>query len=76
MLPKNLSENEDHMWSMHMQTLMQRKRNLQIAQTIDEALYQYYVVECGVSVPNWKTSKDPEWWIRYLEELGIDKDNP
>ena len=64
------------MWQMHMQTLMKRKKNMEIAQTIDEALYQYYMVERGIPVPNWKCNKDPEWWTTYLEELGIDKNNP
>jgi len=49
---------------------------MEIAQTIDEALYQYYVVERDVPVPNWKRNKNPQWWIDYLEELGIDKNNP
>ena len=59
-----------------MQTLMKRKRSMEIAQTIDEALYQYYTVEKGVPVPNWKTNKNPQWWVDYLEKLGIDKNNP
>ena len=63
------------MWQMHMQTLMRRKRNMEIAQTIDDALEEYYS-ERGLSVPNWKTNKNPQWWIDYLEELGIDKNNP
>ena len=49
---------------------------MEIAQTIDEALYQYYTVEKGVPVPTWKTRKDPQWWTDYLEELGLDKNNP
>ena len=59
-----------------MKTLTKRKRNLQIAQTIDDALYQYYVVEQGKSVPNWRYMKDQDWWIDYLESLGIDPRNP
>ena len=49
---------------------------MEIAQTIDEALYQHYTVERGIPVPNWKTNKNPQWWIDYLEELGLDKNNP
>jgi hypothetical protein len=30
----------------------------------------------GIPVPNWKTQKDPQWWIEYLEELGLDSKNP
>ena len=64
------------MWTTHMQTLMKMKKNLQIAQTIDDALYQYYVVEQGKPVPNWRYMKDQDWWIDYLESLGIDPRNP
>jgi hypothetical protein len=76
MSEKNLYENEDPSWTMHMQTLMKRKRNLQIAQTIDDALYEYYVVERGQEVPNWRYIKDQDWWIEYLNDLGIDPRNP
>jgi len=48
---------------------------MEIAQTIDDALEEYYG-EKGLPVPNWKRNKDPQWWIDYLNELGIDKDNP
>jgi hypothetical protein len=76
MSEKNLYENEDPSWTMHMQTLMKRKRNLQIAQTIDDALYEYYVIERGQEVPNWRYIKDQDWWIEYLNDLGIDPRNP
>ena len=59
-----------------MRTLMKRKRNLQIAQTIDDALYQHYVVEQGKPVPNWRYVKDADWWVNYLKTLGIDPRNP
>ena len=59
-----------------MQTLTRRMRNMEIAQTLDDALHQYYVVECGKEVPEWKTQKDPEWWTEYLISLGIDPKNP
>ena len=59
-----------------MKTLMKRKKKMETAQIIDETFYQYYTVERGISVPNWKTNKNPQWWIDYLEELGIDKNNP
>ena len=52
-----------------------RKRNMEIAQIIDDSLYEYYS-EKGLPVPNWKTKKDPQWWIEYLEELGLDSKNP
>ena len=49
---------------------------MEIAQTIDDVLYQYYVVEKGIPVPNWKCKKDPDWWAEYLISLGIDPKNP
>jgi hypothetical protein len=55
---------------------MKKKRNLEIAQTIDEALYQYYVVEHGKEVPNWRYIKDADWWIEYLKSLGMNPRNP
>jgi len=59
---------------MHMQTLMKRKKNIQIAQIIDEALEEHYS-ELGLPVPNWKRCKD-QWWIDYLISLGLDPNNP
>lgn len=76
MSEKNLPENEDHMWLMHMQTLMKRKKNMEIAQIIDDVLYKYYTIENGKPVPDWKVCKDPDWWIEYLISLGIDPKNP
>ena len=67
---------EDHTWKAYMTTLMQRKKSMEIAQTIDEALYQYYFVERGEEVPNWRYIKDADWWIEYLNDLGIDPRNP
>jgi len=71
--PKN---HMDPMWQMHMQTLMKRKKNMEIAQIIDKSLYEYYVVELGQKVPNWRYIKDTDWWIEYLTDLGIDPRNP
>ena len=59
MSEKNLFENEDPLWKIHMRTLMLRKRNMEIAQIIDNALEEHYS-ELGLPVPNWKR-KDPEW---------------
>jgi len=47
---------------------------MEIAQTIDEAINEWYSLH-NLPVPNWKR-KEPEWWTTYLEELGIDKNNP
>ena len=48
---------------------------MEIAQTIDNALYQYYVVEQGKPVPNWRYIKDQDWWIEYLKTLGLNERN-
>ena len=48
---------------------------MEIAQTIDDALYEYYS-ERGQEVPDWKQNKDPLWWRNYLRELGLDERNP
>ena len=74
-LPKNI-ESEDPIWQMHMQMLMKRKKNMEIARIIDESLYKYYTKQLGLPVPNWKRQKNPDWWIQYLIELGIDPSNP
>jgi len=73
---QNPENHTDHMWQMHMQMLMRRKKNMETAQTIDDALYQYYTIEQGKPVPNWRYMKDQDWWIDYLESLGIDPRNP
>ncbi len=48
---------------------------MEIAQIIDEAINEYYSLQ-GKPVPQWKQKRDPDWWITYLEELGIDPRNP
>ena len=48
---------------------------MEIAQTIDKALYQYYTVENDLPVPNWRQIKDPEWWVQYLKDMGLDPRN-
>ena len=76
MSEQNPKNHTDHMWQMHMKMLTQRKRSMEIAQTIDDALHQYYVVERGEDVPNWRYIKDAQWWIDYLKSLGVDPRNP
>ena len=66
----------DLIWQTHMQTLMRRKRSMEVAQIIDDALYEYYVVERGEKVPNWRYIKDEDWWMEYLKSLGMDPRNP
>jgi len=59
-----------------MQMLTKRKRNMEIARIIDDALYKYYTIENGKPVPDWKICRDPDWWKEYLNSLGIDPKNP
>ena len=47
---------------------------MEIVQTIDESFFRYYS-DKGMNVPKWK-KKDPDWWIEYLDSLGIDPRNP
>ena len=58
-----------------MQTLMKRMKKIKISEQIDEAIWKWYF-ENGKEVPNWKSQKDPQWWIDYLIELNIDPRNP
>jgi hypothetical protein len=51
-------------------------KNTETAQIIDEALYQYYTVERCKPVPNWRYVKDSDWWVNYLQSLGINPRNP
>ena len=67
-------ENHTDTWQMRMQTLMKRTRNMEVKQIIDEALFEYYS-EKGMEVPNWRRNKDPQWWIDYLNELGLGDNN-
>ena len=74
MSEKNLYENEGPLWQTHMKTLIKRKKNLQIAQTIDEAINEWYSLH-NLPVPDWKCKRDPDWWTEYLKELGLDPNN-
>jgi len=51
-----------------MKTLTQRMKMIEVAEVIDEAIWQWYF-ENGKEVPNWKYEKDPQWWVDYLAEL-------
>ena len=57
-----------------MKTLTKRKKNLQIAQTIDEAINEWYSLH-NLPVPDWKYKRDPDWWIEYLNDMGLDPRN-
>lgn len=65
----------DPIWQMHMQMLTKRKKVIEISEKIDKSLFEYYS-ELGKPVPKWRLKKDPDWWTRYLDDLGIDPRNP
>jgi len=48
---------------------------MEVKQIIDEALFGWYS-ERGLEVPQWRMQRNPEWWISYLNDLGIDPQNP
>jgi len=73
---QNPEENTARTWQMHMKTLTERQKSIKISSVIDEALYQYYTVERGLEVPNWRMIKDQDWWLEYLDQMGIDRRNP
>tara|TARA_Y100000022_G_C13182043_1_gene343883 strand:+ start:720 stop:947 length:228 start_codon:yes stop_codon:yes gene_type:complete len=68
------NDHTDLMWQMHMQMLTKRKRSMEIAQTIDKAINDYYADQ-GKPVPQWKTKKNPDWWTEYLIRMGMDPRN-
>ena len=39
------------------------EEGMEIAQTIDNALYEWYS-ERDLDVPEWKQKRDPDWWTR------------
>ena len=49
---------------------------MEIARILAQSLRQYYVIERGEEVPNWRYIKDQDWWLEYLKSLGIDPRNP
>lgn len=54
-----------------MKTLMKRKKQIEIGETIRKAISDWYF-ENGKPEPDWRVQKDPEWWTEYLNSL----DNP
>ena len=72
MSEKMPNDHTDPTWRTHMETLMKRTRNMEVKQIIDEVLWKYYF-DKGMEVPAWKRNKDPQWWIDYLRELGIEQ---
>ena len=45
-----------------------------MSEKIDTALKEYYD-SIGKPVPQWKQRRNPEWWVEYLRELGLDENN-
>ena len=54
-----------------MKTLMKRKKQIEIGETIRKAISDWYF-EHGKPEPNWEVKKDPDWWIEYLNDLNKD----
>jgi hypothetical protein len=69
MSEKMPNDHMDPMWKTHMEILMRRMRQSEIADRIDKALFDWYF-ERGMKVPDWKVKKDPDWWIEYLDDLN------
>ena len=53
---------------MRMKTLTQRKRQMEIGETIRKAISDWYF-EQGKPEPNWESKKDLKWWTEYLKSL-------
>ena len=66
------SDHTDLMWKTHMQILTKRKMLIEVAETIDKTIWEWYF-ERGLEVPKWKVQKDPQWWIDYLASLDENK---
>jgi len=64
------NDHTDPIWQMRMKILTQRKRQMEIGETIHKAISDWYF-EQGKPEPLWYT-KDPSWWTEYLKSL----DNP
>lgn len=56
-------------WEYQMGVLSKRKRMIEISDTIDKVLYEWYS-ERGREVPKWKLNNNPDWWTNYLDNLN------
>jgi len=52
----------------HMTTLTERKKQIEIGETVRRAIRDWYI-EAGIPEPIWMMP-DPKWWTDYLRELG------
>tara|TARA_B100000674_G_scaffold27684_1_gene19390 strand:+ start:513 stop:716 length:204 start_codon:yes stop_codon:yes gene_type:complete len=62
--------NEDNM-----KFLWKRIKKIRTSEIIDSAIKEYYE-DKGMPVPQWRMEKNPQWWVEYLVELGMDPNNP
>ena len=62
------NDHTDPIWQMRMKTLTQRKRQMEIGETIRKAISDWYF-EQGKPEPNWESKKDLKWWTEYLKSL-------
>lgn len=54
---------------------MKRMKAIETSEIICEAIDSYYA-EKGLPTPKWRTSRNDEWFRKYLIDLGLDPDNP
>ena len=47
---------------------------MKMAETIDKAIKEYYDSR-NMPVPQWRQETNPQWWVDYLRELGLDANN-
>jgi hypothetical protein len=64
-------QNPINTWNQYMMTLTRRKKQLETAEIISQAISDWYL-ENGIPEPDWKIQKDPEWWTSYLDSLKTD----
>tara|TARA_B100001989_G_scaffold191069_1_gene140086 strand:- start:819 stop:1037 length:219 start_codon:yes stop_codon:yes gene_type:complete len=59
---------------MRLDILQKRIRRLEVAEIIDKVIKEYYDSK-DMPVPQWKQNTNPQWWVDYLHELGLDASN-
>lgn len=60
----------DPMWNRHMKTLTERKKRIEISETLAQAITEWYN-ERGLPEPSWKPTEET-WWIEYNRSLNND----
>lgn len=61
-------------WDYQMEVLNKRKRIIEIAETIDRVLWEWYS-ERGRDVPHWKQNFNQDWLIENKKELDNEENN-